>query len=840
MVPTAYEWRVAVDPAAERFQAEVRIDVRVAAAAPVLWLNAIDLDISEAWITREGQRARARVVPGSEGIIGLETDAGFEPGDQALEIRYAARLEPTATRGLFRQREGGDWYAITQFEPTSGRRALPCFDEPAWKTPWRVTVDAPSRELVVSNTPEESSAPAEGRSGWTRHVFARTKPLPVYLVAFAVGPFDIAQDTKAGAAGTPLRFLAPKGHAADAHHAREATPGIVAALEAYFGRPFPFAKLDSVPIPSAVGFGAMEYAGMITYSAAIMLARGRQESLAFRRDYNAAAAHEIAHQWFGDLVTMAWWDDVWLNEAFATWMSEKVLATGRPEFASPWRVGEMRQSAIWADRLMSARRVANPVAELNDLYGAFDAITYRKGAEVISMFESWMGEERFREGVRDYLARHAYGNARTEDFFHAVGKASARPEIATRAMRSFIEQAGVPLVDVRLACEAGPARVELDPHRFVPRGQQGEDHTWTTPACFRYAAGGQLHKRCIELTGRQSLELESSGCPDWLVGNADGAGDWIARLDDAAFARVAPRIASLPEREAVAFGINARVLALTGSDSVEHALRIARELLRHKGPGAERTGIEILDGLRDGMLGAADREQLARIHAEEVRPLAARIGWTPGEKETLAVQDLRTALLAYAAADADDTAARRQAAALATRWLANHDAVDASVARPALVTAGRFADAALFGSLEEALRHERNRADRRLLLQALAAVRHPGLRERALSLAVRAVDSGGLEAPDAFELMEKALRDKHNREAAFAFVRKNWDALVARLPPDSAHELMVPLQDLCSAGERERFREFFAPRASAMRGGPRAYAQSLESIDICVAALAPA
>jgi alanyl aminopeptidase len=835
--PTSYEWHVAVDPEADRFEGDVRIAVHVARATPVLWLNAEHLEIAEARITSGSETRIAHVVRGAVGdIVGLEAEAGFEPGDYTVEMRYRGEMDAVATRGIFHQRDAGRWYALSQFEAISARRALPCFDEPGWKTPWRLTLDAPSTQKVASNTREASADAIAERPGWTRHVFERTKPLPTYLVALAVGPFDVADAGHAGRGSTPLRILAPQSRGSEARFARETTPALLRILEDYFGRSFPFSKLDQVPIPASVGFGAMENAGMITYSSELLLAQPRQESLAWRRTYAAAAAHEMAHQWFGDLVTLDWWTDVWLNEAFATWASRKAIGAWRPDFEAPWRPGESRARALRADRLGSARRIVNAVVERNDVYGAFDAITYDKGSQVISMFESWMGPERFRQGVRRYLDRHAYGSAISADFFEAIASSSQDPELTVKAFRSFVDQPGAPLIDVHVRCERNQATLELAPRRFVPRGQQRDDEQWITPACFRYADGGELRKECTEVRGRQSMPLHSRACPEWIAGNADGAGHWIARYDRADLEKLVANASALPEREAVALGTDASLLLETGLEGAHDALRTAQALLRHPAAGARRAGLEVLIRLREGQLSADDERLLAHIRSADVRRLAARIGWKPQPGDAVALQDLRAALLPYAADDADSLVARNDARLLAHAWLKRRDAIDASVVTPVLQTAGRFADAAFLGELQAALARESNRADRKAMINALALVRDPRLRDRVLDAALRREgEPGALDARESLLLLAEALSDKRGREPAFAFVRQHWDALIARLPPESSVRLVRPLGDLCASGSRERFAAFFAPKVDAMRGGPLAYRQALEAIDICVA-----
>ncbi len=841
--PVSYTAQLEIDPRTPRFEGEIRIVLDVRRATPVLWLNATNLEIDAARLARDGREAALDVVAGGEDFVGFAA-AGepLAPGAAVLSIRYHGRFEDLASRGLFREREGGDWYVLSQFESMSARRAFPCFDEPGFKTPWQLTIDAPAAERVVSNTPERDAGEVPGHAGWRRHVFGATPPLPSYLVALAVGPFDIVDGGDAGVSDTPLRYVAPRGRGPEAHFAREATPRLVSILEDYFGSPFPFAKLDSVAIPAAVHYGAMENAGMITYHAALLLARPFEDDTRFRKRYASVAAHEIAHQWVGDLVTLAWWDDTWLNESLATWMADKTLALYQPRWHSAWERGWLRRTALQSDRLASARRVRNPVVSKGDVYGAFDAITYQKGATVLAMFEAWIGPDRFRAGLRDYLAAHAHRNATAGDLFAAIGAASGKGDAAVRALEGFIDQSGAPQLDLALRCAASPAAagsnaavatLDVVQQRFRPVGSQAPDASWTTPACFRYAAGGKLHEQCAQIhDGAQAIALEEApACPDWIAGNADGAGDYVTRYDAALERRLVEHLRDVPVDEAVAFAGDGALLARSGLLGVDAALARADALLHDPRDAARQGGVAILERLTDDWLDAAGREAKAALIARDVIPLAQEVGWVPRASDDEARRELRLQLMPFAARYERRDTLRFHARELAVRWLVRPAAIDAGIAAPVLVTAGRFANETIYARLESALARTDRRPERDLLIDALAAVSDPALRDRALALTL----SQRLDGREAFALLDRMLDDELDRAAAFAFLRANFDAIVAKIPPDSAGYFATPLGALCTPADRQRFADFFAERAPRFAGGAKRYGEALESIALCIA-----
>jgi len=515
-------------------------------------------------------------------------------------------------------------------------------------------------------------------------------------------------------------------------------------------------------------------------------------------------------------------------------MATKAVERYRPDWERGWWRGGERRRALEADRLASARAIRNPVLAKTDIWGAFDRITYDKGGEVLGMFESWLGPDRFRAGVRDYLARHAHGNATADDFFDALARASANPAAARAAFRAFIEQPGAPQVDLSLHCEGDVPAIEATQHRFRPVGSAAPEMRWTTPACFRYRADGELHEQCFELTnGTRRYPLAGAkSCPDWIVGNADGAGDWLPRYEASLRARIVDRLADVPEPEAVAFAGDAALLARSGLLGIEDAIALARALLRHPSAAVRQGGVALLERLSDNWLTRSQLDAKIEVVQNDVVPLATRVGWVPPADDGEELRELRQALLPLAARYEKRDTLRMHARELALRWIARRDSVDAMMVEPVLAVASRDADAPMYERLQAALFAARDRHDRRELLTGLAHVRDPALRGRMLSLAL----DERVDGREALELVEDALQDDDNRAAAFDFVRARFDALVARLPPETAGELATPLGDLCTPQARATFVDFFHDRSPRFLGGPKRYAEALESIDLCIAA----
>ena len=443
-------------------------------------------------------------------------------GAADLRIQYTGNVIEKNSSGLFRMQDGGEWYLLSQFEATDARAAFPCFDEPAYKVPWQLTLHVPSQDSAISNTSIES----EKQEGKTKTVvFRQTKPLPSYLVALAVGPFEFVDGGTAGRNHVPVRIVAPKGKAAEAKYAASVTATILTRLEEYFGVPYAYDKLDNVAIPVTFGFGAMENAGMVTYSQSLILAPPETDTIRRQRQYAEVAAHELAHQWFGDLVTTAWWNDIWLNEAFATWTASKIIADWKPEWGT--RVDDVRSKlgAAAEDSLISARKVRQEIVTADDINNAFDSITYQKGAAVIRMFESWMGDAAFRKGVQSYMRQYSFKNATAGDFLDSLSTASRKN--VTAAFSTFLNQAGIPLVSVALHCDQGAPLLHLEQERFIPLGSKGSTAgDWSTPVCIRYGDGGQSRTACT-LLDKSQMDWplsDAKSCPAWVQANADAVG----------------------------------------------------------------------------------------------------------------------------------------------------------------------------------------------------------------------------------------------------------------------------------------------------------------------------
>ena len=832
VVPLSYEPQLTIDPKAETFSGAIAIKVRVDKPTDLVWLNAVKLTIGEARAVLPGPNAKgfaATVVPGNDSVIGLKFGEPLPAGEATLQIRYTGTFQTTSVNGAFKQKDRDDWYVFTHFEPLDARRVFPSFDEPDLKAPWKLTLLIPEGLRAFSNMPVESergSAP-----GWREVSFLRSPQLPTYLVAFAVGPFDVRDGGTAGQNRTPISVIAPKGRAAEAAYAAANTGAILAAAEKYFGRAYPFPKLDLIAFPQPF-FGAMENAGLITYGARGLLARPDELSATFEQNFVSLTAHEIAHMWFGDLVTMTWWDDLWLNESFASWLGDRITAELKPGWRWHARRANIRSRAIATDRLTSARRVRQPVTEVNEVRGAFDSITYSKGQSVLTMFEDWLGPEKFRDAVRRYLAQHEWGNATADDFFAAF---AAMDPVLIRAFRGFVDRPGVPLLDVALNCSAAPA-IELAQQRFAPVGAaQAAGEPWVFPACFDYGTAQKRHRQCALIRESvQSVPLDVAACPQWVIANRDGAGYYLPRLSSPLFAALPKAERALGTRDLESLIADTNTLARAGTLPYSDALTLGARHAGAREPRVAREAIAVAADLPAELVAPVNAPKFAVSVRKHYSARAQSVGWLPRQGESIDMPGLRSVALPFVADRGGDARLAREAQRLAARWLQRRTAMPPAVRRSALVAAARTADdraPKLFEALLMVARTSSDRNEQEDVLMALGAFLDPVLVARAAALAL----DPAIDVRLGTRALREALEDSRTRPAALLWFAQNYEALAARAPREQQGFWPYWADKVCTVEGRAQFVAMFETRAVQLEAGPRSYRQALEKIDLCLA-----
>ncbi|HEY1435322.1 MAG TPA: M1 family metallopeptidase, partial [Thermoanaerobaculia bacterium] len=774
--PAGYVVELTIDPSREAFKGFVAIDLKFKQKTSFLWLNGTALSVTKASATVADRPVGVKWVPGGDQFIGFSFDRPVGPGAVRLEIEYTGKLDESSTQGLFREKDGEDWYAFSMFESTDARRAFPCFDEPAYKVPWQLTLRIPAGTSAVSNTPIQSESTAADGGRVVR--FKKTEPLPSYLVALGVGPFDYLDAGTAGSKKTPIRIVTPRGKASQGRYAAQTTKPLLELLEAYFGIPYPYEKLDHLAVPQAVTFGAEENAGLISWSERALIAPPAEETVEFQRRQASYSAHEMAHQWFGDLVTMEWWDDVWLNESFATWMSDRTIAEWKPEWETAVERVRDRSNVMYDDTLVAARKIHQEILTSDDIVNAFDGISYQKGAAVLTMFEAWIGPAKFEAGVHAYLEAHRFASATEHDFLQAI-EAASRPGVAA-AFSTFLDQAGVPLVDVALECAGGQPRLALSQKRLLPLGSAGAGaERWQIPVCSRGASGGPAERGCALLTAQEApAPAPTAGCPSWLLANDGERGYYRARYRGDLLQKllaVADTELTLAERVGVIRDENA--LAAAGAVPMAEALALVPRFASARQRETVDASLRIADDIREHLVPEDLRPNYARFVSKMYGARARELGFVGHAGENEETQLLRSDLVSFVAEEGNEANLQAEARRLSLRWLDDRSAVGADMAGKVLEVAARHGDRALFERFRDAAKTEKVRRDRSRLLNALGSFPDPALIREALAFFL----SPDLDPREAYGILFAEVRWEQSRQIIWDFVKTNYDAVLARL-----------------------------------------------------------
>lgn len=839
-VPESYALALRADPAAAGFSGSVRIRLRLGQASDHLWLHGKDLEVTRVQATdARGRRQRARWVQAdaAAGVARIDFRRALPAQVIELELDYRAPYN-AQLQGFYKVVHGGQPYVMTQMEPISARYAFPGFDEPRFKTPFELEITAPATAVAVANSAEVASEPA-GR-GWKTTRFATTPPLPTYLFAWAVGPWDIRQAGELPAnrwrtEPAALRGVATHGAASRMQWILGETPAIIAWLEDYYAFGYPYGKLDLVAVPD-FSAGAMENPGLVTFRDWLLLLDRDAAQDQVQASFNVTA-HELAHQWTGDTVTARWWDDLWLNESFATWGQAKISEALHPEYRADLGRVLGAQRAMASDSLASARRIRQPITGNGDIQTAFDGITYSKGAAVLAMFESWVGAERFREGLRRYIARHKHGTASADDMVAAVAEVAGEGEALKKAFASFLEQSGVPLLEVRLDCSGERPRLHLRQSRYLPLGSTAEAaRRWTLPVCVRTPAGTSCR-----LFGEAEGEfpLEDRECPAWVMPNAGARGYYQFALPAEDFARLGQAVDGLGDAEKLAYAGAVDAALRRGDLGVEAVLAAAQRLASSPVAEVALAPLPTLEWIWtylavDEPARAALRERLAASYLDRLEAL----GYARRAADTIDDTRLRTRLADFLgrrlALPGPRAALRRQADAVLAGE--GQGALDFAAANPdlldtALAVAAHDGGATAIERLMAALPATTDPARRSAILAGLAgagAGEAARVRDFALGEAVRVGEMGRLLGVDR--------ESRRGRDASWDWFLAHHEAVLARTGTFGVGYLPRTVGGGgCSAAEAERLEAWFGPRTAEIPGSDRGLAQTVESIRLCAA-----
>jgi aminopeptidase N/puromycin-sensitive aminopeptidase len=824
------------------FSGDETIDVEVNKAANAFTLNAIELEFQETTITQDNktQVAKWSFTADKEQVTLTVPDA-LEPGPASIHIKYTGILNDKL-RGFYLARTKERNYATTQFESTDARRAFPSLDEPAYKATFDITLVADKGDTAISNSRVASDTPGPGEGKHTIQ-FVTTPKMSTYLVAMAVGDFACIEGT---AENTPIRVCGTPDKKQLSAAALRYAAEILKFYNQYYGIPYPFGKLDIVGLPDFEA-GAMENTGAIFYRESLLFIDDKNSSMDSHQAVFEVLAHEMAHQWFGDLVTMKWWDNIWLNEGFATWMALKPSQALHPEWNAMLDAVQATDTALTLDALVnthSIRAKAETPEEINEL---FDPISYEKAGAVLRMVEAYVSPEVFRRGVNVYLRKVLYGNATAEDFWTSLSAASGRP--VDKIMPTFVDQAGEPLVMVKSACVNAPTekvpvrkgkrsrrrpikpnpvtQVTVTQQRFWanPADALKKEQVWMAPLCVKSGAA----KPFCQILSQKEQTLPLAGCSPWVFVNGSAAGYYRTQYDKADLQKlIAVAGTELTTAERISLLRDQAALVGSGQQSMATYLDLISAVNQDAQREIVESYIPTLDYVNSYLLAGADATAFRAWVRSNFGPMMAKIGWTPGENENADIHTLRGNLVHILGMVGEDPETIRQATSVAQQYFKDPNSVDASIAKDVLAVAARFGDEELFQQYVSAMRRMRAPEQFYNVAAALSEFRDPKIVEKVLELGV----SDEVRNQDAARLISNVLSNPDNQKTAWAWVQGHWPAVEKKITMSSGVEIVNATRKFCSAGISDEVQAFFTDHK--VPSAERALKQSREDIEGCV------
>jgi aminopeptidase N len=823
--PCRYELTLTPDLAAGTFAGDSRIDLVVHEATSEIVLNVLGLDILTAEVVAEDGRAvgaAATIDEEAERAV-LALDGVVDPGPWSLHVTFTGVVDDNL-RGWYRSTYTDDdgtehVIAATQLEPTDARRVFPCWDEPDRKAVFSITLIVDEGLCAVSNGPVVEDFPLGNGKRQVR--FGDTMAMSTYLVALVVGPLVATPAHDAG--GTPVRVVCRPGAEHLGAFAIELAAHSLRYFAEYFDVPYPAEKLDLVALPD-FAMGAMENLGAVTFRETLLLIDPATASRVELERIADVVAHEVAHMWFGDLVTMRWWNGIWLNEAFATFMELLCVDAFRPEWHRWVTFGATRGGALAIDALASTRPIEFPVARPSEAEEMFDPLTYQKGAGVLRMLEQYLGADVFRRGIAAYIARHSYGNTETTDLWDAIEEASGEPARAT--MDSWILQGGHPVVSVS-ADDAG-VRVRQRRFRFADDGDGAPDETrWHIPVMLRASVGGDVvHRRLLLAEAEATVDL--GGPAEWVVVNEGGWGVYRVQYDEVLFRRLLDRIGDLDALERYALAEDTWALVLAGRAPLDAFLALARLLATEEDdPNVWSVLLGGLD-LLERSLPDERASEVRSLVGSLCRPVLERLGWAadPGEPETR--RTLRAQLIRALGVLARDADVRSRAADVVDKLGSDVTAVDPDVAAAAVNVVAHAGAEAEFAEYLRRWREAATPQEEQRYLYALAGFEDPVLVGRTLELTLDEV-----RPQNAPFLVSYLLANRVGGGQAWAFLEARWEEVLGRFPEPLFDRMLDGIVTHNTPEAAARIRAFLA--AHPVPGRAKQVEQLLERLDVNVA-----
>ncbi len=823
--PDHYALTVNINFATNSYEGDETIDLKLTKPSDTITLNALEIDFHEVTVSAGGKTQTAKVSTNTKNETATFTVPDQLPaGPAKVHITYTGHLNDKL-RGFYLSTYKGRKYEVSQMESTDARVAFPCFDEPAYKATFDLTAIIDKGDTAISNGEVVSDTPGPGDKHTIK--FSQSPKMSSYLVALTVGDWKCVSDHTDG---VKVSVCTVPGKENLAQFPLEASKYILHYYDQYYGIKYPLPKLDNIAVPDFQA-GAMENWGAIIYRESALLVDDKTASVGTKQNVADTIAHEMAHQWFGDLVTMAWWDDIWLNEGFATWMTPHPLAQWKPEWMEGQQVADNTERALSGDGSRNTRAIHQEAETRGEIEQLFDGIAYGKSAAVLHMLEAYLGPETFRQGVNLYLKEHAYGNATAADFWTAMAHASKQP--IDQIMPTFVLQKGAPFVDVSAKCDGGNTTLQLSQKRYFNTPEdfnKPNDELWQIPICAKGINGDSAgQQQCFVMTKREQ-QFTMKGCSKFVFPNANALGYYRFNYDAPGLHQLGSGVeTALTPEERIALMGNEWALMRIGKHSVGDYLALGAQLKNTPGSVLLASFGQHLNLIHDYMLTDADRPEFEAWLRTQFSPVLQQLGYNGRPNDTPEEKQKRAILFEGLGNLANDPEVIQQAHTMVQQYMKDPASVDSTLAGAVVAVAARHGDAELYNQYLAQIKKAASPQEQYRYFYSLPEFTQPELTKQTLD----SVLTPEVRGQDLYILLP-LLADPASQDATWNFMRTHFDQLQAKTGGGlgGVGIFLYGAQLFCSADKANEVKQFF--QQHPFPGTERNQRESIETIDGCV------
>lgn len=821
VLPDNYDLTFQPDLAKAVFSGDEIIHVRLQKPASVITLNSADIQFLEVTMTSQSKTQTAKVSSDAKNETAtLTVPDPISAGPADIHIRYTGILNDQL-RGFYLSQTARRRYAVTQFESTDARRAFPSFDEPTYKAVFRITLIIDKGDIAISNGRIDSDTPGPGEAKHTLK-FSPSPKMSAYLVAMMVGDFQCREGS---ADDIPIRVCAVPEKKDLTGFALLSAENILQFYDRYFDIKYPYQKLDIVAFPD-FGPGAMENTAAITFRENLLTIDDKTSSVDSHQTVVSVLSHEMAHMWFGDLVTMKWWDDLWLNEGFATWMSWKPMEAWRPEWHAERNEIQEISSALYADSIASVRPIRAKAETPAEIQNLGDAVAYTKAASVLRMVEAYLGPAVFRKGTNAYLANHAYGNAEAADFWNQMSATSGKP--VDKIMAGFTEQSGAPLVSVATKCYGNTTQVTLSQERYVADAAKlaaGSPEIWQIPVNLRPP---RSRDSTYHLLTRRKETFALPGCAPWVVINAGGRGYYRSNYDPSTNAKIAGALeSSFSPEERIRLLSDVWALVRVGRLNIGDYLAMLEKMQSDRSRAVVAVMINHLQEIHDTLVAETDRANFETWVRAFLGPIAKDLGDTPVPGESDDVRGMRSDVFGSLASYGRDPRLVAKSRAITEAYMRDPKSVDSGLAANALAVSAQNGDSALYDEFLAHMKTAKTPEEYNNYLFSLGAFQDPALAKRTFDVVL----SPEVKSQDWFMIFS-VLTNYAAQTAAWDLFKINFQALSTKVGPGQELGFAQIAGFFCDEKLRDDSQQFFAKQN--LPGTERVVQNGKDAVNACI------